>query len=137
MFLDVLQERNKEMFLKACVSAAAPDRSLTEKEKEALQVCCRRLGVAEHIPQSSDDVAGIIARMAAQADVPERRAMALGILAFVRIGGCTDGKSGLIDGLAEGLEIGKDTAYRLDFLLELCASASREMRRTVFGWGIT
>lgn len=96
-------------------------------------MCCRRLGVAEHIPQSSDDAAGIIARMAAQADVPERRAMALGILAFVRIGGCMDGKSGLIDGLAEGLEIGKDTAYRLDFLLELCASASREMRRTVFG----
>ena len=133
MFLEVLQERNKEMFLEACVSAAAPDRSLTEKEKEAVRVYCRRLGVAEHIPRGSGDIAGIIARLAAQADVSERRAMALGILAFARIGGCMDGKRGFIEELAGGLKIGKDTAERLDFLLELCASAYREMGRTVFG----
>ena len=50
MFLDVLQERNKEMFLKACVSAAAPDRCLTEKEKEAFQDRMQR-----KLPQRLED----------------------------------------------------------------------------------
>lgn len=133
MFLEVLQERNKEMFLEACVSAVAPVRSLVEKEKEAVRAYCRRLGVAEHIPQGCGDITGIIARLAAQADVAERRAMALGILAFARIDGCMDGESGFIEELAGGLKIGKDTAERLDFLLELCASAYREIGNTVFG----
>ena len=68
-----------------------------------------------------------------RSDVPERKAMALGILAFARIDGSKDGKSGFPEKLAEGLKIGKDTAERLDFLLELCDSAYREMRRTILG----
>lgn len=133
MFLDVLQEKNREMFLEACVSVAMPDRSLTEKERKLVLAYCREMGIAEHIPQSSDGIAGIIAMLAERADVPERKTMALGILAFARIDGSMDGKSGFPEKLAEGLKIGKDTAERLDFLLELCDSAYREMRRTILG----
>lgn len=133
MFLDVLQEKNREMFLEACVSVAMPDRSLTEKERKLVLAYCREMGIAEHIPQNSDGIAGIATMLAERAEVPERKAMALGILVFARIDGCMDEKSGFIGELAEGLKIGKDTAERLDFLLELCDSAYREMRRTILG----
>lgn len=133
MFLDVLQEKNKEMFLEACVSAVMPGRSLTEKGRKMVLAYCREMGMAEHIPQSHDGIKKITAMLAERADIPERQAMALGILAFARTDGCMDEKRGFLEELVEGLKIGKDTADRLNFLLELCDSAYREMRRTILG----
>lgn len=135
MFLDILQDRNKEMFLEACVSAGGPGRGLTDRGRKAILAYCRELEVAGHIPESGCSLTRITAKLAGQADEPERRAIALGILAFARIDGCWDKENGLSGDLADGLKIGRDVAERLDFLLEICASACREMRRTVFGEG--
>ena len=133
MFLDILQEKNKEMFLEACASAVMPDRSLTEKGRNMVMAYCREMGVAEHIPRSSNNIVEITAKLAEQADISERRAIALGILTLIQIEGCLDAKSGIIDDLVKGLKIGKETMERLDFLLELCASAYREIHRTILG----
>ena len=76
MFLNELQEKNKELFLKICLHASLSNKVFADEEKEMIYAYCREMNVPESIPDGSE-LDNVIEILGLQADGVEKKIIIL------------------------------------------------------------
>lgn len=133
MLLNVLKEKNQELFLKVCVYAAMANEVIEKEEREMIFAYCREMNIKEHIPNIEGTIEELAAKLATQADEVEKRVIALEILGLVKADERFDDKEKVFYGkLIKGLQIEKDIADRLDSLLERYSKVCKEIYSTIY-----
>ena len=92
MFLNSLQEGNKELFLRLCVHASLSNEIFAEEEKEMIYAYCREMNIMERIPDGTDDLEQVVNYLATQTDDAEKKIIILEILGLIRADGIYDEK---------------------------------------------
>lgn len=132
MFLNALQEGNKELFLKMCVHASLANDIFSEEEKEMIYAYCREMNITEHLPEEEDNFADVVATLAKQADNVEKKIIILELLGLVKSDGLFDEKEmSFMDDIVEGLHVNGDIIGKLNSLLEIYTTVCKEIRTAV------
>ena len=128
MFLNQIEETNKEDFLKVCVHASLSNGVFAEEEKETLFAYCRELNVKEHIPETPESFEKLIKKISAETNMKEKRIFILEILALVKSDGVYDEiEQGFMKTLSEGLGLQYDTVEMFDELLSKYVEIGKEL----------
>lgn len=132
MFLNLLQENNKELFLKICVHASLANEIFAEEEKEMIYAYCREMNIAEHIPDEVEEFEQIVGSLVMQADDVEKKIIILEILGLVKADGIYDEKEKrFMRKLLEGMKVQTDVLGRFNSLLEIYLAVCKELRSAV------
>lgn len=132
MFLNLLQESNKELFLKVCVHASLANNIFAEEEKEIIYAYCREMNIREHIPSESEDFEEIVHTLGEQADDVEKKIIILEILGLIKADGIYDEMERcFMEKIAEGLKIHKSVLSKFNSLLEIYLAICKELRLAV------
>ncbi len=132
MFLNLLQESNKELFLKVCVHASLSNEIFAEEEKEMINAYCREMNITEHIPSESDDFDQVVNSLAEQADDIEKKIIILEILGLIKSDGIYDEKEKcFMKKFVEGMKIKSDVLSKFNSLLEIYLAVCKELRSAV------
>lgn len=92
MFLNQLNESNKENFLKLCVYASLANGVFAKEEKDTLYAYCREMDVEEHIPETAETLEEIIKTINENTQKSEKNIIILEILALVKSDNIFDDK---------------------------------------------
>lgn len=132
MFLNLLQEGNKELFIKLCVHASLANEIFAEEEKEIIYAYCREMNIDEHIPEESGDFDEIIRTLITQADNVEKNIIILEALGLMKADGIYDEKEEIfMKKLIEGIGIKSDILSKYNSLLEIYIAVCKELRAAV------
>lgn len=132
MFLNDLQEGNKELFLKVCVHASLANDIFEEEEKEMIYAYCREMNIIERIPEITDDFDAVVSDLASQTDDVEKKIIVLGILGLVKSDGLYDEKEKVfVEKLVKGLQVEDEVVSKLNSLLESYTAVCKEIYATV------
>lgn len=133
MFLNALQERNRELFLEVCIHASMANEILAEEEKETIFAYCREMNIEEHIPDIEDSFESLVAKLAEQADDSEKKIIVLEILGLIKADGSFDQKEkSFFNKFIECLRIGPDVVDKLESLQERYVAVYREMYAAIY-----
>ena len=125
MFLNYL---TKENFLKLCVCAAMANEVFSEEEKETFDLYCREMGLEAHIPDMSENVDDLIAKIFSSTRMDEKNIIALEILSLLKCDGVYDDDEKIfMDKLAKGLRISDDKILKLEYLLDKYIEIGKEL----------
>jgi hypothetical protein len=128
MFLNYLTKENKENFLKLCVCAAMANEVFSEEEKETFDLYCREMGLETHIPDMSENVDDLIAKIFSSTRMDEKNIIALEILSLLKCDGVYDDDEKIfMDKLAKGLRISDDKILKLEYLLDKYIEIGKEL----------
>lgn len=132
MFLNLLQENNKELFLKVCVHASLANDIFAEEEKEMVYAYCREMNIVEHIPEESGDFDEIVKTLAEQTDEVERNIIILEVLGLIKADGIYDEmEEEFMKKLIEGMKVKGDVLGKFNSLLEIYIAVCKELRAAV------
>lgn len=133
MFLNLLQETNKELFLKVCVHASLANESFVEEEKEMIYAYCREMNIMEHIPHETEDFGQIVKSLATQTDDIEKKIIVLEILGLIKADGIYDEKEKcFMRTLVEEMKMQTDVLSKFNSLLEIYLVVCKELRAAVY-----
>ena len=128
MFLNKLEQSNKEDFLKLCVHASLSNGVFADEEKETLFAYCREMNVKETIPEATETFDELINRISDNTNIIEKRIFILEILALVKSDGVYDEKEQIFMGnVLQGLDLSDDVLEKFDVLLEKYSEVGREL----------
>ena len=131
MFLNELQEKNKELFLKICLHASLSNKVFADEEKEMIYAYCREMNVPESIPDGSE-LDNVIEILGLQADGVEKKIIILEILGLLKADGNYDEKEKrFIEKLDEGLDVDKAIIESFNGLLERYAAICEEIHSVI------
>lgn len=132
MFLNLLREESKELFLKVCVYASLSNEIFAEEEKEMIYAYCREMNIVEHIPEAVEDFGQIMNCLAEGTDNTEKKIIILEVLGLIKADGAYDEKEKcFIRKLVQGMGIKMDTLDKLNSLLEIYLAVCKELRIAV------
>lgn len=132
MFLNLLQESNKDLFLKLCVHASLANEIFAEEEKEMIYAYCREMNIAEHIPEETEEFDKIVDSLAVQADDVEKNIIILEILGLIKADGIYDEKEEeFMKKLVKGMKVKNDVLSKFNSLLEIYLTVCKELRAAV------
>lgn len=132
MFLNLLEESNKELFLKVCVHASLANEFFAEEEKEMIYAYCREMNIKEHIPDESGDFGQVVDSLVAQTNDVEKKIVILEILGLIKSDGIYDEKEKcFMKELVERLKVQTDVLSKFNSLLEIYLVVCKELRAAV------
>lgn len=132
MFLNLLEESNKELFLKVCVHASLANEFFAEEEKEMIYAYCREMNIKEQIPDESGDFGQVVDSLAAQTNDVEKKIVILEILGLIKSDGIYDEKEKcFMKELVERLKVQTDVLSKFNSLLEIYLVVCKELRAAV------
>jgi hypothetical protein len=132
MFLSLLKENNKELFLKVCVYASLANGVFADEEKAMIFAYCREMNIAERIPESDDGLESVLKDLVVSCDAVEKKIVVLEILGLIKSDGVYDEKEKLfMKQLADGLQINESVVDKLNSLLEIYVAVCKEIRTAV------
>lgn len=132
MFLNLLQERNKEAFLALTVHASLANGIFAEEEKDMIYAYCHEMNMKEQIPSELKDFEQIIDLLADQADDVEKKIIIMEILGLIKADGIYDEQEKrFMEKLTEGLKVDKEVLGKFDSLLEIYLVICKELRAAV------
>lgn len=132
MFLHLLQETNKTVFLKLCVHASLANDIFAEEEKELIHAYCREMNIKEHIPEQTETFEQIMEILSVQADSVEKNIIILEILGLLKADGIYDEKEEeFMKKLAAGMKVKEEVVSKYNSLLEIYLSVCKELRSSV------
>lgn len=132
MFLNLLREESKELFLKVCVHASLSNEIFAEEEKEMIYAYCREMNITEHIPEQVEDFGQIMNCLAEKTDDTEKKIIILEILGLIKADGIYDEKEKcFIKMFVDEMGIQEDMLGRINSLLEIYLAVCKELRVAV------
>lgn len=132
MFLNLLQETNKDLFLKLCVHASLANDIFAEEEKEMIYAYCREMNISEHIPEDTSEFDKVVDSLAVQANYVEKNIIILEILGLVKTDGVYDEKEEeFMKKLIKRMKVKNDVLSKYNSLLEIYIAVCKELRAAV------
>ncbi|MCM1387106.1 MAG: hypothetical protein NC231_07250 [Bacillus sp. (in: Bacteria)] len=132
MFLNLLQESNKELFLKVCVHAALANEIFAEEEKDMIYAYCHEMNIAEHIPENVEKLDEVVHSLNAQADEVEKKIIVLEVLGLIKADGVYDEKEkDFMKMLVKKMNVKEDVLSQYNSLLEIYLAVCKELRAAV------
>jgi len=128
MFLNQLERKNKEAFLKICVLAALSNGVFAQEEKEMIGAYCREMNIPENIPDCSETLEDVLKELAISTSNKEKNIILLEILGLVKSDGIYDEKEvDFMEKLSKGLDVKEGTLTKLNALLEIYTVVYKEI----------
>lgn len=128
MFLNYLEEENKERFLKLCVYAALANDTFEKKEKEMIYAYCREMSISEYIPDICDNFEDVLNDISKNTNNIEKNIILLEILGLVKSDGVYDDKEReFMEKLAEGIKVKEDMLERTNSLLDIYMDICKDL----------
>ena len=132
MFLNLLQEGNKRLFLELSVKAAMTNDIFSTEESELIKAYCREMNIPEEIPAAEEPLDNFLNNLSSHADSVEKKIVVLETLGLVRADGLYDEKErAFMEKLAAGLGINACVLDQLNSLLEIYSAVCKELRNAV------
>ena len=132
MFLNELQEGNKELFLQLCLHASLVNGTFAGEEKEMICAYCREMNIAERIPEWSDNLTEVVTALKNSTDDTEKKIIILEILGLTKSDGVYDDQEkGFIESLANGLQVKGGIVSKLNSLLEIYGVVCKEIHGAI------
>lgn len=132
MFLNLLQESNKELFLKVCVHAALANEIFAEEEKDMIYAYCHEMNIAEYIPENVEKLDEVVHSLNAQADEVEKKIIVLEVLGLIKADGVYDEKEkDFMKMLVKKMNVKEDVLSQYNSLLEIYLAVCKELRAAV------
>ena len=132
MFLMLLQEENKERFLKVCVYAAISNEIFAEEEKLMLFAYCREMNVNEHMPEITGEFEAFIPELTENTDIKEKNIILLETLALILSDGIYDEREqAFMKSLTVGLGLPLSKLDEYLILLDKYNEVAKEIRQAI------
>lgn len=126
MFLNALQEENKELFLALCVHAARANGTFENDEEEMIYAYCREMSLIEHIPEDIDEVDNLIKIMKEKTSDIEKKIVVMELLGFFDLDVVNDEKK-FMTKVINGLNVKPKVVDSLTCLLKDYISAYKKL----------
>ena len=132
MFLNQLENDNKELFLKVCVLAALSNGLFANEEKEMISAYCREMNIPENIPECSESIEDIAAVLAEKASDVEKNIIVLEVLGLVKSDGLYEDKEkAFMETLVSGMRTKEGMLSKMESLLEIYTVVCKELYAAV------
>lgn len=132
MFLNYLEETNKENFLKVCVHAALSNKIFAEEQKEILAAYCREMNVDVHIPETKENLFDLLKCILDNTTSAERNIFILEILALIKSDGEYDEKEkSFMTTLINELNVSEAKLDKFTKLLDKYTKIGKELYETI------
>ena len=133
MFLSLLKESNKELFLKLCVHAAMANGIVEDKEKEMIMAYCNELNITVVMPEINESMDSILVELSAKTDTVEKNIIILEVLGLVRADGIYDDKEKVfMERLVNGMNIEEGVLSKYNSLLEIYTVVCKELYAAIY-----
>ncbi len=133
MFLNLLEDENKLLFLKISMKAAMINDEFTPEEEELLYAYCREMNIPETIPYGDEDYEEILDELSVQADDVEKKIVILETLGLVRTDGHYDEKErSFMEYLAKRLDVNVSVLDYFNSLLEIYTTVCQELTNAIY-----
>ena len=134
MFLNKLEEINKEGFLKLCIHAALSNGVFAAEEKAALNAYCREMDIDVHIPDTPETFEELLSGLCNSTNQEEKNIIVLETLALIKSDGIYDEKEKeFMKKLIDGLGVTEETLEKFVVLLEKYTDIGRELYSAIIG----
>lgn len=133
MFLNQLNQENKELFLKICVLGSLSNDDFEQKEKEMILAYCREMNIPENVPECNESLEQILKNLSEKTSDIEKKIILLEVMGLIKSDGFYDEKERIfINSLVENLNIKEDLLSKITSLLETYTRVCNELYSTVF-----
>lgn len=126
MFLNALQEENKELFLALCVHAARANGTFENDEEEMIYAYCREMSLIEHIPENIGEIDSLIQSMEEKTSDIEKKIIVMELLGFFDLDVVSEEKQ-FMTKVIEGLKVEPALVDSLTCLLKEYISAYKKL----------
>lgn len=130
MFLNQLEDVNKELFLKVCIHAAWSNGVFVNEEKEMIFAYCREMSIPEDVPEYDGTINDVLSELAEKATTKEKNIIVLEILGLVKADGVYEDKEKekeFMDALVTGMKVKEGVLSKLNSLLDIYATVCKEL----------
>ena len=132
MFLNYLQEKNKEKFLKLCVLAALSNEVFEKEEEDIIDAYCREMNIQVHLPEVKETMENLVEDILNNTTSVERNIMILEILALVHSDGVYDeDERRFMETLVKDFGISEEYLSELKKLLDQYTEVGRRLYMAV------
>lgn len=133
MFLNHLNQENKELFLKICLLGSLSNGDFDPKQKEMILAYCREMNISEQIPECNESLEHILKKISNKTSDVEKNIILLEVMGLIEADGFYDEKERIfINSLVENLNIKEDLLSKITSLLETYTRVCNELYSTVF-----
>lgn len=128
MYLNQLEEANKEDFLKVCVHASLSNGVFATEEKRTLFAYCREMNVKEYVPETPETFEELIGKICKETSKKEKNIYVLEILALIKSDGIYDNKEHVfMEKLLTGLGLSSSVLEKFEKLLDKYLEIEKEL----------
>ncbi len=132
MFLNYLNEANKNRFLKLSMHAALCNGLFETEEKEMIDSYCKEMDLKNGVKESDESLESVLEELKENANKVEKNIILLEILGLVKADGLYDEKEKeFIEKLIEGLGVNRELASRLNGLFEIYNTVYKELYQAI------
>lgn len=90
MFLNVLKDQNKELFLELCLHLSNSDGVFADSEKEVLKAYCKEMEITEKTDLSMRPLENVVSILNNNANLVEKKIVIMELLALAYVDGIYD-----------------------------------------------
>lgn len=90
MFLNVLKDQNKELFLELCLHLSNSDGVFSDSEKEVLKAYCKEMEITEKTDLSMRPLENVVSILNNNANLVEKKIVIMELLALAYVDGIYD-----------------------------------------------
>lgn len=128
MFLNYLQEDNKEYFLKVCVHAALANEIFADEQRETLDAYCREMNLESHIPDINESFLDLLKVVSENTTSAEKNIFVIETLALIKADGVYDEKEKtFMKKLIKELNVSEDKLEEFTVLLNKYIAIGEEL----------
>lgn len=132
MFLNHLEEKNKNQFLKLCMYAILSNGVFAKEEKEMLAAYCNEMNMPECTPDTSEPIDNILSEIAENTNSTEKNIIILEILGLVKSDGVYDDREKkFMLKLERGIGVKEDSLNKFNNLLDRYMVVYKELYTAV------
>lgn len=133
MFLNQLNQENKELFLKICVLGALSNGDFKQQEKEIILAYCHEMNIPENIPECNESLEQILKNLGDKTSDVEKNIILLEVMGLIKSDGFYDEKEiTFINSLVKNLNIKEEVLSKITSLLETYTTVCNELYSTIF-----
>lgn len=133
MFLNQLNQENKESFLKICVLASLSNDVFEQEEREMISAYCREMNIHDNIPDCNESLEEVLKNLGDKASDVEKKIILMEVIGLLKSDGLYDEKEMIfINSLVKGLNIKEEVLSKIISLLEVYTTVYKELYSTIF-----
>ena len=133
MFLNQLNQENKQLFLKICVLGSLCNGVFEQEEREMISAYCREMNIPDDVPECNESLEEVLKNLANKTSDVEKNIILLEIMGLVKSDNVYDKKEmTFINLLVKNLNIKEDVLNKITSLLDTYTKVCNELYSTIF-----